>query len=567
MRKTRQSHVSALPLALLLLAGFSATVQAVKPGCEYKFLSPGANGGKPFQEAALIVSDKGVLDTTITVEFADHEIAGCKTVLRNYNGKLIGPTLRARPGDTLNILLDNLLPPDAPPPGDMNIPHAFNTTNFHTHGLHVSPTGNSDNVLISILPGTRFQVEVKIPLDHPTGTFWYHAHLHGSTALQVSSGMAGALIIENPDDPKSLDGNPAIKAAKEQILMLQQVSYDENGVVDESYTEFGPGSWANSQRLPMINGQIMPVIAMQPGEVRRWRLIHGGIRETFMVAVLDTDAPGKDGQGVRQPLYEIAVDGLSLGYMNQWDELELQPGYRVDALFKAPPLATGETEKVYYLMDVGSDASQSLLAVVEAAQVLAKIVVKGESMDMALPCAGVNQPCPALQATRPHKDITDAELTGEPQLVRFNIGARLCPDAGGPCRQSCDPAVDAGCKTRFMVNDWPFTTSRTRTLELGTASEWTLSSGLANHPFHIHVNPFQVTRKNPDGQDEIVWKDTLLVKQQRQTSDPKFIKIRSRYTRYIGKFVLHCHILDHEDQGMMEVVEVSLPGAAAHGGH
>lgn len=90
-----------------------------------------------------------------------------------------------------------------------------------------------------------------------------------------------------------------------------------------------------------------------------------------------------------------------------------------------------------------------------------------------------------------------------------------------------------------------------RELKLGTASEWTVSSLLANHPFHIHVNPFEVMRTGVNGQPEKVFKDTFLIKR-----DDGEIKLRSRYERYPGKFVMHCHILDHEDNGMMEIVEV-----------
>src|SRR5207302_507082 len=90
------------------------------------------------------------------------------------------------------------LPPDpqcVTPPANIDEPHCFNGTNLHAHGLWVSPTGNSDNVLISINPQVSFDYQYDIPPDHPSGTFWYHSHRHGSTALQVSSGMAGALIV------------------------------------------------------------------------------------------------------------------------------------------------------------------------------------------------------------------------------------------------------------------------------------------------------------------------------------------------------------------------------------
>ncbi len=110
-----------------------------------------------------------------------------------------------------------------------------------------------------------------------------------------------------------------------------------------------------------------------------------------------------------------------------------------------------------------------------------------------------------------------------------------------------------------MIDEVTYSEENVRSLTLGTVSEWKLASDSVNHPFHIHVNPFQVMRKTEKGEDQIIWCDTLLVKQHE-----KPVRNRSRYDRYIGKFVLHCHILDHEDQGMMQIVEVTPPGASTH---
>src|SRR5262249_41470207 len=128
-----------------------------------------------------------------------------KVRLRGYAGAAtnldvpyVAPTIEVMPGDTVDITLHNKLPADPTCIGmatNPDIPHCFNGTNLHAHGLWVSPAGNSDNVLLSINPGVDFQYEYNIPPDHPSGTFWYHSHRHGSTALQVSSGMAGALIV------------------------------------------------------------------------------------------------------------------------------------------------------------------------------------------------------------------------------------------------------------------------------------------------------------------------------------------------------------------------------------
>ena len=137
-------------------------------------------------------------------------MGGYRLSLRSYEGNIPGPTLRLRPGEVLRIRLVNDLPPNPDPvPLDMALPHHFNTTNFHSHGLHVSPGGISDNIFRSMEPGQSYDIEIAIPADHPRGTYWYHPHHHGSADVQMTSGMAGALIVEG-----DFDDIPEIAAAE-----------------------------------------------------------------------------------------------------------------------------------------------------------------------------------------------------------------------------------------------------------------------------------------------------------------------------------------------------------------
>ena len=202
------------------------------------------------------------------------------------NTAVVGPTIDIRPGQTIRVTLNNQLPPDpscSTHGKDVNVPHCFNGTNLHSHGLWVNPSGNSDNVLISIRPSVSFQYEYNVPADHPAGTFWYHPHLHGSTALQVSSGMSGAIIIrgERPPTPtKTGDIDTLLKQSDgtnmvERLLVLQQIQYAcldgkkeitydcKPGQVGgiESYDQFGPGSWGKSGRFTSINGQVLGKLA------------------------------------------------------------------------------------------------------------------------------------------------------------------------------------------------------------------------------------------------------------------------------------------------------------------
>jgi FtsP/CotA-like multicopper oxidase with cupredoxin domain len=166
-----------------------------------------------------------------------------KIRLRSYDGTdvdpkvpYVSPTNVVRPGDTIRVNLDNQLPFDPSClPGKMehmddmpNKPHCFNGTNLHTHGLWVNPAGNGDNVLLSINPGVKFQYEYNIPSDHAAGTFWYHTHRHGSTALQVSSGMAGALIVRGtplPTADRHGDIDTLLTGFGERVIVFQQIQY------------------------------------------------------------------------------------------------------------------------------------------------------------------------------------------------------------------------------------------------------------------------------------------------------------------------------------------------------
>ena len=516
-------------------------------------------GGQGFANPDELVSQNGLLETTLSINYTSQSatsIAGCPVHLRVYNNKLIGPTLRAKPGDTLRITLDNMLPLNPiTTTHDLDTPHDFNTTNLHTHGLHVSPVGNSDNVLLEIQPQTTFEFEIKIPPDHPPGTYWYHPHNHGSTALQVSSGMEGALIVEG-----GLDDVPSIKVAAEQIMVFQQIPYDQNGEI-EGYTstQFGPCSWEGLNREHTINGQLYPTLTMRPGEVQRWRMIHAGVRESILPMLYGPNT-GADTTVItdilklpQNDLYEIALDGIALGQIDRWPVpdptqaapnnmrgVELEPGYRSDVLVKAGAAGT------YYLVDKDQPDALTCPDTPEQPNLLAKIVVSGAANDMALPAdrdVADLVPLPALIALG-SDDPADPKPTPTAYANQFNPGF-----------QAVSFSVTVHNSTlAFLASERPFSFDHQRTIQLGNFDEWILETKPDSlyyaHPFHIHVNPFKTWRAGTDGKAEMIWKDTMLVPQ----GPP--LHVYTHYTDYIGTYVYHCHILDHEDQGMMEIVNI-----------
>lgn len=496
-----------------------------------------------FQNPKVISASNGVLDTVLEVSYQNQRIWNVNSKetlsvrLRNYNNSLVGPTLKLSQGDLLRVLMKNNLPPigdvHCDPYGNTHHslidscnqknPASFNTTNLHTHGLHVSPKDSSDNVLIHLMPTCTFQNHIQLPNNHPQGTFWYHAHVHGSTAVQVSSGMGGALIVEG-----GLDTLSEIKAAEEKIFVLQQIPYtldSASGIygVEDFDASFGPRTWDRNVGTlgwrTMINGQTYPIIHLKSGEVQRWRFIHAGVREKIDLELED------------HMLHEVALDGISLGRMDSKKNVEMHPGYRSDILIQAKQVQENDT---LFLIDRESLENSSLLKEYESPKVLAIIIISPDKQEMKLP---TNE---QLAIYAPFETIKASELKGPPEKVWFNI------DVTGPTL----------C---FTVNGKPFSAKNPpRTLELNTASEWIITSNFVNHPFHIHVNSFEIFKvKKFDGSEIIydppIWRDTYLI------AEKDTAYARSRYEDFDGDFVLHCHILDHEDQGMMQLVRITTP--------
>ena len=569
--------------------GLSLAAQGEGP-CAYLPIDVDTYGGDELRNPPQWTPTNGVLKKRLRVAFTKRstKIAGCPVRLRSYNRKLVGPTFRVRPGDTLAPILVNKLPVESPAQVQRQRrqqtssahvavkPHSYNTTNLHFHGLHVSPRANGDNVLLAVDPQTTQRYDVEIPEDHPPGTFWYHAHGHGSTAIQVGSSMAGAIVIE--DDPKKIP--PALAAAneREKVMVFQTVLYDAKGKV-QNIKAFFPDDpsptatptpcakgrptcgWNGSHRLTTINGQIVPTIQMQPGEVQRWRMVGGAFRELIELRL--------EGHA----LHEIALDGLYLGRVDTWSEdktILLAPGYRSDVLVQANPDADPGT--TYDLVDVSEPPEGSLRGEAEDRQVVAKVVIEGPPLDMDLPTdqeMAPLAPFPGVDLRYEAEGVQIAEF----RLFGDRVGAAPItsplPPSASP--SPLPPLPDERHKLYFQINGEEFDPKRVRRVALGTVDVWSLTTvgnppGLGKtvgptHVFHIHVNPFQYVREGPEG-PELVWKDTVVVPDP-QAPDPNagFVNVYTHYTDFTGKFVIHCHILDHEDLGMMQVVKVVRPAA------
>jgi FtsP/CotA-like multicopper oxidase with cupredoxin domain len=467
--------------------------------------------GEPLVEPEVRASRDGLLDTTLTCSIMPVSVAGQTAIMSVYEGALPGPTLRVRPGDRLRVkLVNNLealpaeLPADSPfrcsalggPAHAASGEHATTCdTNLHTHGFHVSPSGNSDNIFLIVKAGESFQYEYQIPPDHPSGVYHYHPHLHGAAHIQVFGGMVGAIIIEG-----DLDRLPGIDGVPERMLILQttQLTPDGGSVIAQ-------GAGAESTYLRMVNGQLNPTMTIRPGETQRWRLMNLTASTTFRLRL--------DGH----QLHQIAKDGNTLNETWTRDEIILLPGERVEALVQGGPAGT------YTLRTLPITTGFTT----QVAATLATLVSAGDAVT----------PQPLPTTLLPLEDLSTADID-ERRRISFQIKPPIARPTGphGPTAQIDSHFFDAERDDQVV--------------RLNTTEEWVIRNASTEwHPFHIHINDYQVVAVNGQPVPVRYNEDTTPVPPLGE------ITIRTRFRDFPGRWVYHCHILLHEDLGMMGTVK------------
>ena len=406
------------------------------------------------------------------------------------------------------------------------------------------------------------------------GTHWYHSHQHGSTSLQVLNGMSGLFIITSDDyDGKILrlgGGTPDAPKIKEKVMLFQGFSDQVNLINSRG---------ATTSTLTAVNGQALPKVTMRKGEVQWWRMANASIRthgqeQYFFLtkAAWDdlvanpskltaaTPYPGGGNRSADPPVMskdavpsfsQTAADGVQFTW-NAYDagkeqlEFLIPPGSRVDALVKAPK-TEGEMYLVVWPPAAGKAASGPPPIGDIRANTVLRVVVSGDPTD-----ENTTLPTEAQYPVRPPflDDIPAAETNERHRAVTFSMtGVPGTPPI--PQFYIDNKKFEEGVIDQVML--------------LGQAEDWTVKNTSltgVTHPFHIHVNPFQVieifdpaTMDAPEVQKYPQWRDTAQIPAAIGTT-AGYIKIRSRFVDFPGKFVLHCHILGHEDRGMMQLVEV-----------
>lgn len=448
---------------------------------------------------AILTSQGGLLELNLEAKPQRLSLGRQSVHVLAYNGQIPGTRLEVRSGDTLRIHFTNSL----------NSP-----TNLHYHGLHIPPTGSADNAFLDLPPGESFTYEFALPPDHPAGTFWYHPHRHGLVAEQVFGGLAGLLIVRG-----DLDEIPEVQSASEEFLVLQDFEPDPN-TLPMPMTHMLE-MWGREGSLLTVNGQVNPTFTLPQDGLLRLRLLNASASRFYRLMLED------------HPLYLIASDGGALAEPVEVPELLLTPGERAEVLIQGNRKAGA-----YRLMTLPYDRGiQSMMdgmmgggmqghmgrrqQLSTTPQVLATVVYGDRTTPLSLP-----------------QQLLPVDPLPEPQRVReFTLNHGMSPQVG----------------VGFLINDKAFDHHRVDTqTTLDQVEDWDIINlGGMDHPFHLHVHPFQVVSRNGVAEPYRAWKDTVLVRQ------TETVRIRVAFRDFPGKTVYHCHILDHEDKGMMGILEVT----------
>lgn len=425
-----------------------------------------------------------------------------------FNGQPIAPTLRLSPGDELKIAYVNNLP--AKPSERCAIRPCMHMTNLHFHGLAVSPAAPQDDVLtMSAMPGQVLNYLVQIPRNHPPGLYWYHTHPHGESYEQVLDGMSGAIVIEGIDSYL-----PAVARLPERILVLRGRSLDRNRRAGElkGRVELDGFVCGNKVQTPnevfTVNGSLRPSIAMAPDERQFWRIVNASADRYLDLELED------------QTFEIVAMDGMPIVWHDAHhptraaSHMLLPPAGRLEAIVTGPVTARPR-RLISRCVDTGADGDPN------PGMILADIVPgPGEAVSR-------HAPTRLVEPTRTTLDLAEEEKAPARFVVKFSEDKNGFYINGEKFVADAPPAVVA---------------------RVGTYQHWKIVNDSKElHPMHIHQVHFLAFAEDGQPIADPLWLDTVNVPY------GKSIDVIMDFTDPVirGMSVFHCHLLNHEDKGMM----------------
>ena len=407
------------------------------------------------------------------------------------------------------------------------------------------------------------------------GTHWYHSHKHGSTSINLYNGLAGALIIEGDYDEELKPLVPDLKANEKVIIVqdftdLPNLERPRGGATKATMTN---GTQVIAAKTNPATAQQAPTIVMRPGQLALWRIINGQVENS----ITGKFALPPGGTGTLPVWKQIAQDGVQFN----WDNFVAQPLSTADTA-GTPQFTLVAGGRIDMLVQAQTEGNYELSGVVN-------LIVCGEPINPPQPFPPDEKHYPTFPKFLDDipKPRICRELSFDWELFRIGTGAAsTTPGASHskvkqvPFQEPNGVWIKQSMAPIFMIDDEQFSEHKYyQTMVLDSDEEWTIiNTTIVPHPFHIHVNPFQVIEiydPNPTGVKKKFdkggpWQDVIAIpsalrdsagklvidEKTGKATTPGYIKIRSRFVDFPGSYVLHCHILGHEDRGMMQLVRV-----------
>ena len=433
-----------------------------------------------------------------------------------YNGETVAPVIRASPGDILKITYINDLPPRSPETCAIN--PCMDMTNLHFHGLSVSPDATQDDVLTMLAkPGEVLHYAVEIPRDHPPGLFWYHTHPHGESHRQTLDGMSGAIVIEGMERYV-----PEVARLPERVLIVRgrSIEHDPNAAALTRDVEMPAkecGGAEPATEIFTVNGAVRPRIEIAPNERQFWRIVNASA-DRYVDLQLDG-----------QTFEIVALDGMPLAYRDPkhptrvTNHLLIAPAGRLEAIVTGPPPGTRTALRTLCVDTgpVGDPNPEMMLA------------------DLVPPSSGLT--ASAAPRGQAHA-IDDRPPVYKP--VDVEPIKKTAPDFTVTFTEDKNGFYINGRK--FAMDASPMTTA-----PVGTYQHWRIVNATAElHPFHIHQVHFLAYAQNGAPLPNPAWLDTVNI------PVAGTVDVILDFTDPVikGMSVFHCHLLNHEDKGMMAKV-------------
>jgi FtsP/CotA-like multicopper oxidase with cupredoxin domain len=477
---------------------------------------------------------------------------------------LENPTLHVRPGDHLQITLTNNTPA-TPVEMELNPPHCAasaitaSAVNLHFHGTNTSPTCHQDEVIHTVInSGETFAYDVLIPQDEPPGLYWYHPHIHMHVEPSLLGGASGLIVVEGIQSFM-----PALGSMPQRILVIRDQE------VANAPTPGGdvPSNDITLNNIPIAYPQLTPaIIRMAAGRKELWRVSNSSAGE-----ILDLQVQY---DGIPQRIQIVGLDGVPAGSQQGTRRAQIMNANHVliptagrATFIVQPPTASVRTASLVTLaVNTGPDGDS------DPQRILATIQAAAGSTPAAVQTAASN----AIGTAVPADDTVPAQVSA-PWKQRFE-GLAAAPvtavrtlyfSENNPLGQFFI-TVEGATPKLFDPNDPPSIVTMQGAVEVWTIENRTLE----NHEFHTHQihflvlsqNNFEINGTSRDPGIEGQFLDTVQVPfwDGNPAHPYPSVKVRMDFRGLdVGDFVYHCHIAEHEDNGMMAIIRVNPAPAAA----